>query len=278
MSLTRNRIIPAFATLSILSIGACAPLTIQTVTAASSTSGNTAYSVTGYTKLNETDKSDAQRYALEFGNSICPQNVDVKRVDTLPAQNGFGSFLYWQAIVECAPDAPSASINKPAYDKCIGWLKGHYKSFRKIEDIDEYELDGKYVYKGNVEVTPYTAPTTVIGYECIYVSKLNKLSGLVELAPFPPLTASHKPLTDSKPQRVRFGFSACPTIEPWKVLTDEIALKNYKAGLPASCIRLKEGELFYGAGKNMTSYKDAEFLTIKLPSGQTMWIEASNVE
>lgn len=278
MRLTKNSIISALTTVSIFSVGACAPSTIQSVTAASSTSGNTAYSVTGYTKLNETKKDDANRYALEFGKSMCPQAVDVKRVDTLPAKNGFGPFLYWQAIVECPSASPSSRINLSAYNKCIGWLEKSYKSFRKLEDIDEYEFDGKYVYKGNVEVTPYTAPTIEIGYECIYVAELNKLTGLVELTPIPPLTVPHKSLADSKPQQVRFGFSACPTIEPWKVFVDEMARKNYKAELPASCIWMKEGDLFYEIGKTITPYKQADFLTIKLPSGRTMWIEASNIK
>ncbi len=88
--------------LSILT--ACSPTTIQDYSAAYHPDGKTAYSVDGYTKLNEVTEDDARRHAQKFADDACGQtnlNGTIDRLDTTPNGNKLGSFLYWQAIIVC---------------------------------------------------------------------------------------------------------------------------------------------------------------------------------
>lgn len=83
---------------------ACSPSTIQDYTAAYHPEGKTAYSVDGYTKLNEVTEEDAMRHAQQFANDACKQSElsgTIQRLDTTPNGNKLGPFLYWQAIVVC---------------------------------------------------------------------------------------------------------------------------------------------------------------------------------
>lgn len=82
----------------------CSPSVIQDYSAAYSPDGKMAYSVDGYTKLNEVTEEDARRHAQKFADDVCKQtNLKgiIQRVDTTPNGNKLGPFLYWQAIIVC---------------------------------------------------------------------------------------------------------------------------------------------------------------------------------
>lgn len=89
---------------SLLILTACAPQTIQDYSAAYHPEGKPAYSVDGYTKLNEVIEDDARQHAQKFADDVCGQtnlNGTIQRIDTTPNGNKLGPFLYWQAIIVC---------------------------------------------------------------------------------------------------------------------------------------------------------------------------------
>lgn len=82
----------------------CSPTVVQDYSAAYSPDGKMAFSVDGYTKLNEVTEEDARTHAQKFADDICNQKSltgTLQRVDTTPNGNKLGPFLYWQAIVIC---------------------------------------------------------------------------------------------------------------------------------------------------------------------------------
>lgn len=90
--------------LSLMFVTSCSPAVIQDYSAAYSPDGKMAFSVDGYTKLNEVTEEDARRHAQKFADDICTKNNlngAIQRVDTTPNGNKLGPFLYWQAIIVC---------------------------------------------------------------------------------------------------------------------------------------------------------------------------------
>jgi hypothetical protein len=81
-----------------------------------------------------------------------------------------------------------------------------------------------------------------------------------------------------KEYRVEFGYSACPSLEPWKILVDEMRKENWSAELPSSCIWLERGELVYGPPLARESYEGSNFVQIRLRNGSSAWIDASQLE
>ena len=88
----------------LLTLASCSPTVVQDYSAAYHPDGKPAYSVDGYTKLNEMTEEDARKHAQKFADDACKQHQltgTIQRLDTTPNGNGLGSFLYWQAIVAC---------------------------------------------------------------------------------------------------------------------------------------------------------------------------------
>ena len=97
------------AIVGLLTLTGC-PANYQHYTAAPSESGNTAYSVDGYTSPGELKKSDAMKYAENFAKGMCVDGGTVKRLDTLPSRSGWSDILYWQAVVECNSNRQPPSV------------------------------------------------------------------------------------------------------------------------------------------------------------------------
>lgn len=135
-----------------------------------------------------------------------------------------------------------------------------------------------YHLKGNYTVVPYYGPETVIGFECNYFARNNRIVAFSNRQPFTIRAPEAKIVSDTKEYRIEFGCSACPDLEPWKIFADEMNKGNWSAELPSSCVWLERGEVVYGPPLARESYEASDFVQIKLRSGTSVWIEASQLE
>lgn len=155
-------------------------------------------------------------------------------------------------------------------DRCEQWLSSHYRHHVQREFIDLEQHDGVIVRRANYRVT-YDHGRAVIGFECHYIPAQNRIVGMPDTKPFKPQQAK------AEPQKGQFkaknGFTSCPTIEPWKVLVDQMARNDFSGKWPApQCKWISAGQPFQGVYGRVT-HKGKKFVEIRLLDGSMVWVE-----